>query len=198
MDEHVRANLEHWDEVVPIHAASKLYDLESFRAGKTSLGRIEMEELGDVSGRTLLHLQCHFGLDTLSWARVVAHFLRPGGTFYILESHPFAHIFADQGVDDLQVAFPYFSGEAMRFDSQGTYAEPEAVMEHTVTYEWLHSMAEIVNSLIRADLTIGFLHEFPFCAFMLFPFMDRGKDGYWRLKTGHEIPLMFSLKARKS
>jgi SAM-dependent methyltransferase len=121
------------------------------------------EELGDVAGKDLLHLQCHFGLDTLGWARlgawvtgadfseraiaqaralaaetgldatfivsdvadlpaalegdfdlvftsfgvlgwlpdvprwadVVAHFVRPGGRFYIAEAHPFAQVFDD-------------------------------------------------------------------------------------------------------
>ena len=48
---------------------SDFYDLPGFIAGKTSLNEIELNELGDVSGKKLLHLQCHFGQDTLSWAR---------------------------------------------------------------------------------------------------------------------------------
>ncbi|MGW4032418.1 class I SAM-dependent methyltransferase [Streptomyces sp. NPDC004838] len=63
------ANRSNWDERVPIHVASDFYDLGSFRAGKDSLRDFEIAEVGDVSGRTLLHLQCHIGLDTLSWAR---------------------------------------------------------------------------------------------------------------------------------
>lgn len=62
-----------WDELTPIHAGSAFYDLEGFRAGRSSLYRIEREELGEeVAGKRLLHLQCHFGLDTLSWARMGA------------------------------------------------------------------------------------------------------------------------------
>ncbi|HEX8802687.1 MAG TPA: hypothetical protein VF743_00800, partial [Acidimicrobiales bacterium] len=60
-----------WDERVPIHTGSEFYDMAGFLAdpGATTLRPFEVEGVGDVAGRTLLHLQCHFGLDTLSWAR---------------------------------------------------------------------------------------------------------------------------------
>jgi SAM-dependent methyltransferase len=66
------ANLARWDESVPIHVASQGYDLEGFIRGEKSLYPVEIEEVGDVSGKTLLHLQCHFGMDTLNWARLGA------------------------------------------------------------------------------------------------------------------------------
>ncbi len=71
LDDYLRANLSNWDERVGVHAASELYDLEGFRAGRSSLTAIEERELGPLvaEGSTMLHLQCHFGLDTLSWAR---------------------------------------------------------------------------------------------------------------------------------
>lgn len=62
-------NLKRWNELVDINVKSKFYDLEGFISGKTSLLPIEIEELGNVEGKTLLHLQCHFGMDSLSWAR---------------------------------------------------------------------------------------------------------------------------------
>jgi len=46
--------------------------VEGFKNGKTSLNKLELDELGNVNGKSLLHLQCHFGLDTLSWARAGA------------------------------------------------------------------------------------------------------------------------------
>ncbi|POX44429.1 SAM-dependent methyltransferase [Streptomyces sp. Ru71] len=58
-----------WDERVPLHAAGDFYDLAGFRAGADPLRDFEIAEVGDVTGRTLVHLQCHMGLDTLSWAR---------------------------------------------------------------------------------------------------------------------------------
>jgi SAM-dependent methyltransferase len=63
------ANRAHWDERVPIHIASRFYDVEGFRAGRDSLQPFEREEMGSVASKSLLHLQCHFGMDTLSWAR---------------------------------------------------------------------------------------------------------------------------------
>ena len=58
-----------WDQRAAVHFKSKFYDVEGFLAGKSSLREIELSELSDVSGKRLLHLQCHFGLDTLSWSR---------------------------------------------------------------------------------------------------------------------------------
>jgi ubiquinone/menaquinone biosynthesis C-methylase UbiE len=68
----VEGNRALWDELTPIHMASSFYDLESFRSGRSSLRRIELSELGDIDGKRLLHLQCHFGMDTLSLARLGA------------------------------------------------------------------------------------------------------------------------------
>ncbi|NHK32433.1 MAG: class I SAM-dependent methyltransferase [Asgard group archaeon] len=71
-DKYYEANLKRWNELVAVHAKSDEYDLEGFLAGKSSLKSIEIEEIGDVKGKSLLHLQCHFGLDSLSWARMGA------------------------------------------------------------------------------------------------------------------------------
>ncbi|WP_447038315.1 class I SAM-dependent methyltransferase [Streptomyces sp. DSM 118878] len=62
-------NRKRWDERVPIHLAGDFYELDAFRAGKDPLRDFELVEVGDVRGKSLLHLQCHIGLDTLSWAR---------------------------------------------------------------------------------------------------------------------------------
>ncbi|PLW98244.1 MAG: hypothetical protein C0591_04905 [Marinilabiliales bacterium] len=62
-------NRESWNELTTLHADSVFYDIDSFKNGKTSLNHIEIEELGDIRGKKLLHLQCHFGMDTLSLAR---------------------------------------------------------------------------------------------------------------------------------
>lgn len=68
----LQVNRARWDELVGIHAASEHYDVEGFRNGGITLRDYEIEDVGDVSGKSLLHLQCHFGLDTLSWARLGA------------------------------------------------------------------------------------------------------------------------------
>lgn len=61
-----------WNKKTGIHKTSDFYDVDGFKKGKNALNEIELNELGDVSGKSLLHLQCHFGLDTLSWARMGA------------------------------------------------------------------------------------------------------------------------------
>ena len=63
------ANRESWNKRTTVHAGSSFYDLDSFKRGASSLNKIELEGLGDVKGRSLLHLQCHFGMDTMSWER---------------------------------------------------------------------------------------------------------------------------------
>jgi len=69
MSDWLALNRRMWDERVPIHLASRFYDVPGFLAGRSTLRDFERTEMGPVSGLDLLHLQCHFGLDTLSWAR---------------------------------------------------------------------------------------------------------------------------------
>ena len=61
-----------WNDKVKVHAKSDMYDLDAFKKGKNSLMPYELEALGDVNQKSLLHLQCHFGQDTLSWSRLGA------------------------------------------------------------------------------------------------------------------------------
>jgi SAM-dependent methyltransferase len=70
-DQWLDANRAWWDERAPLHVGSEFYGLEEFIADPTAsrLRAFEPGELGDVAGRTLVHPQCHFGMDTLSWAR---------------------------------------------------------------------------------------------------------------------------------
>ena len=72
MKEYIDKNRELWNELTHIHAGSDFYRLKEFRAGENKLRSIELEEVGDVNGKSLLHLECHFGMDTLSWARLGA------------------------------------------------------------------------------------------------------------------------------
>lgn len=72
MTEYRRSNVAFWNELTEIHETSSYYDLDSFMRGRQSLHDIELKELGDVRGKSLLHLQCHFGMDSLSWARLGA------------------------------------------------------------------------------------------------------------------------------
>ena len=262
------ANRALWNEWTDIHEKSDLYDIESFKAGKIRLHQIEREELGDVNGKSLLHLQCHFGLNTLSWARlgakatgvdfseksialarsladelkidadfvlsdieklpenltgefdivftsygvlawlpdlkrwaeIITHFLKPGGTFYMAEFHPFAWMFDDSpSATEPKIIVPYFTDSAaVEWKVEGSYADPSAEVKQPVSYEWTHKVSDILNSLIGAGLRIEFFNEFPYTVYKQFPFVEKCPDGYWRLKDKPDsMPLVFSVKATK-
>lgn len=65
-------NKKTWNNKTDVHIASDFYDTEGFLSGKNTLNAIELDLLGNVSGKKILHLQCHFGQDTLSFARLGA------------------------------------------------------------------------------------------------------------------------------
>jgi SAM-dependent methyltransferase len=266
MDEYLRKNLEMWNDRVPLHATSKLYNVEGFKKGGYTIKSIELEEVGDVAGKSLLHLQCHFGMDTLSWARlgarvtgvdfsdeaiamaralskelgigadfvccniydlpknldgqfdivytstgilcwlpdlkkwadIIYHSLKPGGFFYIFEEHPFTIVFNNSaGVTELKVTQSYFhTAEPIAWEVTGSYTGEKTDRLYT-SYEWTHSMGDVINALISCGLRIEFVHEFSLCSWRRFPFMVQDEAGWWRIQ-GDKIPLTFSLKATKT
>ncbi len=70
--QYFETNKKLWDSKTPIHIQSKFYDMEAFNNGSNSLRKIELGELPDLSGKNILHTQCHFGQDTLSMERMGA------------------------------------------------------------------------------------------------------------------------------
>jgi SAM-dependent methyltransferase len=267
MDAYRRANRALWNEWTAINAQSALYRLDELRKGKNKLNGLEREEVGDVSGRSLLHLQCHFGMDTLSWAmlgarvtgvdfseeairlarslsnemnlparflccdiyeleqnlqetfdivyasygfinwlsdletwaKIVARYVRPGGFVYLAEFHPFGMLF-DETVQaaEWRVGYDYFCKDMLQFEVNGSYADRSAVVQQAVSYEWMHSLSEIINSLLKAGLQLEFFNEHDFTVYEMFPFLEAGTDTIWRIPDGMKrVPLMFSLRARK-
>ena len=267
LDERIEINRLNWNERTPIHATSEMYNVEGFKAGRITLNDIELEEIGPVAGRSLLHLQCHFGMGTMSWARlgadvtgvdlsdasidlanqlndelalgarfirsnvydlpnvlhqrfdivytglgalcwlpdltswgkIIASYLKPGGTFYLLDEHPIGRVYGpehfDEGDYELKPNYSYFldpeghieQGERQTYTGSGSIT--------TSVYEWQHSMSEIVNSILGAGLRIEFLHEYPFSFFKALPTM-RHRDGWWRLdEYDGNVPFMLSIKA---
>lgn len=62
-------NRQSWNNKVEIHINSEFYDMNRFLSGESSLNPVEIGLLGDIRGKRILHLQCHFGQDTISLAR---------------------------------------------------------------------------------------------------------------------------------
>lgn len=259
--ENLNKNL--WDALTDIHKESEFYDVNAFKNGKSTLKFVEEKELGDVSGKTLLHLQCHFGLDSLSlarkgalvtavdyseasiqlakklskevnisakficsniydlhnnlneqfdivftsygvlhwlpyleqWANVVKNCLKPGGFFYIAELHPILNMFNTEGTKRI---FPYFHNEKPIALEKGSCIVPEADFK-SISYEWAHSMSDIINSLIKAGLVLDYFNEFPFMVFNKLPYLKEDKPGqYIADNDEYAIPLMYSIKAHRS
>lgn len=69
---YIEVNRNSWNNRTESHLKSEFYDLEGFLNGKNSLNEIELNLLGDIKGKTILHLQCHFGQDTISLSRLGA------------------------------------------------------------------------------------------------------------------------------
>lgn len=263
MKDYETINKKWWNSVTPIHKNSTLYNVPAFKKGKTSLEKTELEELKNVKGKTMLHLMCHFGMDTLSWARkgaiatgvdlsddsiklakklsreiktpatficsdiydlpnvldkkfdivytsygvlcwvknikkwakLINQYLKPGGTFYIIELHPFAGILST----DFKLEYKYFQHGPFIDDSSGTYTDWNSDEVQGETYEWNYTLGQVITALIDVGLKIEFVHEFPYSMYDQFPgFMEKNKEGQWVLKDKKiQIPLLFSLKATK-
>jgi ubiquinone/menaquinone biosynthesis C-methylase UbiE len=264
LEGYYETNKRRWNELVDIHAKSKEYDLENFIAGKNSLHRVELEKLGDVKGKRLLHLQCHFGLDTISWARlgakvtgvdfsdtaielareiakkvgvdaefvcsnvfdltkvlegeydivftsygvlcwlkdiegwarIITHYLKKGGVFLLAESHPFMWVF-DDASEELKLKYSYWHNEEpLSWEDDGTYADKDAKVTNKKSYEWQHTVSEVLNALIKAGLTIDDIGEYPDLVWAYTPASKRVDDEYFRI-PGDPLPQTWSVKASK-
>jgi ubiquinone/menaquinone biosynthesis C-methylase UbiE len=71
-NDYISINKATWNDKTEVHIASDFYDMEGFLKGKSTLHDIELKLLGDVKNKKILHLQCHFGQDTMTLARMGA------------------------------------------------------------------------------------------------------------------------------
>lgn len=253
-----------WDELTPVHLRS--YGVERFLAGERWLPQEILAEVGEVTGLSLLHLQCHFGLDSLSWVRqgaqvtgvdfspsaikaaqelsqqanlpatfvcsdiydlpknlagsfdivftsigvlcwlkdlqswaqVIAHFLKPGGFFYIMDAHPLLYTFDDEG--QWRFTLSYFNSPAPYVwdDENADYMDP-SYKTSAPTYEWQWPASDIINAVIGAGLRLEFFNEYEALTDPVYPEMVMREDGLYTF-PGMPVPLpvVFSLKARKA
>lgn len=263
MRDYVETNRSLWNGWTPIHERSAFYDVAGFLAGADTLKEVEVAELGSVEGKSLLHLQCHFGMDTLSWARrgarvtgvdlsdaavelarslahdtgidarflrsdlyalpgvlaeefdvvftsygvlpwlpdirrwgeTVARYLKPGGTFYLVEFHPLAEAMDEDG---RTLRYPYFhSPEPLEMEQRGSYADPESDLTHPA-YFWCHTLGDVVSALASAGLRIEHLHEFPYSVYSVFPYLEEREPGrWWPRESAGSLPLMYSIRATR-
>jgi SAM-dependent methyltransferase len=134
-----------------------------------------------------------------AWARTISALLAPGGVFYFADAHPNVLILEERDgrlVHEWPLDTP--AEHPLIFDEPVTYSGDPTPLVATRTYQWIHSVSRIINSLIDAGLTIEFVHEHAGLPWPLFPMCVRGADGLWRLPVGVlSLPLSLSLRARK-
>ncbi len=134
--------------------------------------------------------------DLVPWARVIDHFLAPGGFFYIAESHPVLRTVRERE-GELIVEDAYFAAGPSTYVADGSYADPTAILANKTSHEWQHPLGEVIDALVAVGLRIDFLHEYPFAVSRRLPSMQQGDDGYWRLPDDERLPLLFTLRAWK-
>jgi 2-polyprenyl-3-methyl-5-hydroxy-6-metoxy-1,4-benzoquinol methylase len=261
-----RANQAHWDEIAPIHLRS--YGVDGLLSGISRIDAIQKREFYPILGKSIIHLQCHIGTDTLSlaidgakvtgvdfsaqsiaiarqlatktglsaefleanildlknmvstkydivytskgvlgwisdiqrWAETVSSLLKDGGIFYIMEIHPAAYMFDDTKEGDLQIKYSYFhQSEPLHFDDDHPDYSDRSYIPKNKTYEWMWSLSDIMNALIRNGLRIELMNEHDRSFYPALPGMIETGDGWWTLKRYQGmIPLTFSLLARKA
>ncbi|MEO0895979.1 MAG: class I SAM-dependent methyltransferase [Bacteroidota bacterium] len=248
-----------WDAKVDIHKDSSFYDIEGFKQGKSSLIGPEVNELGGVAGKSMLHLQCHFGMDTLSWARrgakavgvdfspkaielakslnmeeehtaqfilssvydlkqhlsgqfdiiftsygtigwlpdldkwaeIVAYFLKPGGTFYMIDFHPVVWMLDEANMSDLK--YSYFNKGVITTEEK-TYTENAESHKSFTEHGWNHPTSDLLTSLSNQNLRLKFYHEFDYSTYDCFANIVETGENQWQIK-GKEgiVPMMYSL-----
>ncbi|MCL6452866.1 MAG: class I SAM-dependent methyltransferase [Alicyclobacillus sp.] len=257
-------NRRRWNEITEIHVRSPFYGVTEFLRGASTLRSVEQGALGDVRERSLLHLQCHFGLDTLSlarlgarvtgvdfseraigwaerlrdeaglqarfvcadlyeldealdetfdlvftsygvlcwlpdlarWAAIIARRLKPGGRFVLVEHHPITNVYDVNAEGQLVRAYPYFNAEPIACESDRSYADADTPVQNTKTFQWDHTLADVINALAGAGLRIEALKEYPFMDYERFPgWMVRDDEGWWHLRERPFLPLLFSVEA---
>jgi len=137
--------------------------------------------------------------DINKWAKSISLCLKPGGVFYIFETHPTLMMFDDTQENSFQVKYPYFHRmDPIYFDDDHPDYADSSYIPKNKTYEWQWSLSDVVNALVRNGLTIEFINEHDKCFYQALPGMAQDSDGWWILR-GYEgmIPMAFSLRARK-
>ena len=273
-NDYLAANRANWDERVESHLLA--YGTDEFVAEPTAMSPVVLDDLalmapflphGSVAGLRLVHLQCHIGTDTLSWARLgadvtgvdfssksiiaardlasragldvvfvestvdaaadqvdgqfdivytgigaitwlsdldrwaatVIRLLKPGGLFFIRDGHPMLSAVAYESDDgELVIASPYFSlGAPLRFDEGTTYVDDDVRLDNLTTYEWPHSLSEVIPPLLGAGLILLSFQEQTLIPWRALPSMVENNGNFALRNNRERLPLTFSLAARR-
>jgi SAM-dependent methyltransferase len=140
--------------------------------------------------------------DIAAWARVVAHFLRPGGVFAFAEGHPAAWVFDDQE-GRLDAAgrpgwlVPYFERAPREFIETQDYVPGLPPLRETRTVQWLHPLGDVLGALLGAGLVIERFAEHPRVPWRMFASLVPDAEGMWGWPAEPWLPLGYSLRAHR-
>ncbi len=263
MDNYISINKDSWNAKVEPHLKSDFYFVDEFLQGRSSLNSIELDLLGDIRGKKILHLQCHFGQDSISlsrmgaevtavdfsdkaiaaakdmakqcgtntrfvlsdvydlpnvldekfdlvytsygtigwlpdldrWAKVISHFLKPGGRLVFVEFHPIIWMFDD---DFTFIKYSYFNEGPIVETNQGTYADRNAdIVKQHIT--WNHPTSEVLTCLVSNGLDLKVYNEYDWSPYGCFPHNEEFEKGKFRIpQLGNKVPYVFSLVAVKN
>lgn len=127
--------------------------------------------------------------DLKKWAEVIAHYLKPGGFFYIVDAHPITVLWETEHMS-------YLDKKPERYSGEPDYCDREFIIDKE-RVEWQHPLSEIINSLIKAGLTIEFLNEFDKGYYAVEEDWYQVGDYWYPPEGAPRYPLLFSLKATK-
>jgi SAM-dependent methyltransferase len=156
----IAVNRANWDESVDIHARHPSYDLSSHRAGRGRLFPIEERELGNVSGLRILHLQCHFGRDSLALAQ-------RGAEVVGLDFSGEAIRLANQLANELNLSDQVRFVQANVYDAANATGQPggfDLVFVSWGALMWLpdlHEWAKVVTACLRPGGSLYLLEAHP-------------------------------------
>jgi SAM-dependent methyltransferase len=188
-DDYLEVNRALWDEWTAIHESSAFYDVEGFKRGGVRLRDFELEEVGDVQGKSLLHIQCHFGIDTLSWARL-------GATVTGVDFSEPAIVLARRLADEVGLEARFLRSNVYHVDEVLDEEEFDVVYTSRGVLGWLPDVprwAEVVARYVRPG-GFFYIHEMhPF----LYVFDDSEEATDLRVRFPYfprEEPLVFPVK----
>jgi 2-polyprenyl-3-methyl-5-hydroxy-6-metoxy-1,4-benzoquinol methylase len=153
---------------------------------------------GALSGRTFDVV--YTGMGALGWlphlgpwAQVVRALLRPGGFLYVTELHPLWQTVIEDGKTVCQDAI---DADMVSYDEDGSYADRDAHLDHTLSFERLHATSDLLTAVLDAGLRIELFHEFDVTPAPT-PWLEPHDDGLYHFPAdAYRFPLCYSLRAR--
>ena len=132
--------------------------------------------------------------DMDKWANIVSQFLKPKGKFIIVEFHPAVWMYDD---DFEKIKYSYFNEEPIIEKTEGTYTDQNApIKQECIT--WNHPISEVMNSLLKQNLSINSFDEFDYSPYDCFNKTIEFAPGKFRIEhLGKKLPMVYALVASK-